>query len=86
MKAISKQLTVMVAVCIAIGSLTGCAASSYTDEEETPPAPSVEHYFDDNLYEVQKTLEDGRTITCILYDAGYKRGAGLSCDWNPPAQ
>lgn len=31
------------------------------------------------LHEEQVSLTDGRTVTCIVYKAGY--AGGLSCDW-----
>lgn len=32
------------------------------------------------VVEIQKTLSDGRTITCLQMST-YQRGGGISCDW-----
>jgi len=32
-----------------------------------------------NVNEITKTLDDGRTVVCLIYASGYR--GGLSCDW-----
>lgn len=34
----------------------------------------------DTLREETITVQDGRTVHCVIYSAGYK--GGLSCDWD----
>ena len=65
-----------VTIALAMTALVGCASSS--------PAPHVEQqtHREENgsdLYEAEKTLSDGRTVTCVIYSL--HRQGGLSCDW-----
>lgn len=43
---------------------------------EEPPVTKLE----DSLKESHITLEDGRTINCVIYD-DFRQG-GVSCDWD----
>lgn len=66
---------VLVATGLAIG-LTGCGASiaAATESQEQQAG-----YVAGTLSAQHVTLADGRTVTCIILDAG--AAGGLSCDW-----
>lgn len=51
--------------------LSGCASEGSDDSRAGDESS--------NLYERTITLEDGRTVTCVVYTQ-YQKG-GLSCDW-----
>lgn len=62
--------TIAILAIIATLALTGCASGN-------PYASTGEST---NLYEKHIKLNDGRTVTCVTYKAGY--AGGLSCDWD----
>jgi uncharacterized lipoprotein YajG len=65
-----RKLTALaVAGCAALALLTGCGISS----------PTAETTNNKRVYEDHIKLEDGRTVTCLVYAAGNK--GGLNCDW-----
>ena len=33
-----------------------------------------------SIIEIRKTLEDGRTVTCLIFDSG--NSGGITCDWD----
>lgn len=79
----SRVLLVAVAGALTLG---GCGGQ----EPETTPTPTAgiatipprdgdDAGFGQFLRETQLTLKDGRTVTCVAYEA-YQQG-GLSCDW-----
>ena len=58
-------------VATALLTLTGCSA------------PVVEGATGEEGYALSENalrLSDGRTVTCVVYKAGY--AGGLSCDWD----
>lgn len=59
--------TITTLALVSVLALTACGA----DENGVPVGS--------NLYEVRHTLEDGRTVTCIVHKGAY--AGGLSCDW-----
>ena len=70
---------ILAAVAASALLLTGCAAdspeSSYDYEsDESYDYESDESY--DGFEEFTRTLNDGRTVTCLVYD-----GIAMSCDW-----
>lgn len=52
--------------------LVGCGLQAPSDSDKTNSG---------NVYETKVDLEDGRTITCLIYKE--PRRGGLSCDWDP---
>lgn len=64
---------VMVGTILAL--LTGCAPGGNMDE------PVAVDDRNGDVEERHVLLNDGRSITCIVYDS-YQEG-GISCDWNP---
>lgn len=79
--------TMIAAVGVTI-AVTGCQP---TRVEEDPDAGSsetvdpgvVEERGDGQLLREEPiVLEDGRTITCVIYDSD--TGSGVSCDWIGP--
>lgn len=58
-----------VALSVLLAALAGCA----TDGSELSRST-------DTLRQESITLDDGRTVQCVIYSAGYK--GGLSCDWD----
>lgn len=64
-----KTLTALAA--IAALSLTGCGADPHTQAADTGGG---------HISEYHPRLEDGRTVTCLVYASGYK--GGLDCDWD----
>lgn len=64
-----KTLTAIAIALIAVGTLSGCGSDTDTDTDTGR-----------EVVEIQKTLSDGRTITCLQMRT-YQYGGGLSCDW-----
>ena len=61
--------TILGACLVAVTlTLSGCYVSGMEQDRST-----------DSLREETITLNDGRTIVCVIYASGYK--GGLSCDW-----
>ena len=59
-----KTLTAIAIALLTVGTLTGCGGVQTEDE----------------VVEFQKTLSDGRTVTCLVMKT-YKYDGGISCDW-----
>ncbi|WP_036321742.1 hypothetical protein [Microbacterium sp. B24] len=62
-----RALAALGAVVLA-ATLAGCAATGAEQGAST-----------DALRQESITLQDGRTVQCVVYSAPYK--GGLSCDW-----
>lgn len=60
-----KRFIAMVCLAVVLG-MAGCAAVD-TDENRT--------YRESQITEVHKTLDDGRTVTCLIWVNEF------SCDW-----
>ena len=55
-------------IALVAAALVGCSAGGSEQGAST-----------DKLRQESITLEDGRTVQCVIYASGYK--GGLSCDW-----
>lgn len=89
-----KFLGSCVAVGIALGVLTGCAQTGEILNPEDngveveqnanvsnlPIGKNVQRNRYGHMVEQEMELEDGRVVTCVVYD-GYNSG-GVSCDWD----
>ena len=84
-----KKPIVLLATVILTASLAGCEPKKV---EETPdeastetndPSAVDEHGDGQGIREEPIVLEDGRTITCVVYDGDNGNG-GVSCDWIGP--
>lgn len=62
-----------VTLIVAALALTGCGYGGNPESDDNAGGESR------NLYERSITLTDGRDVTCVVYQSGYK--GGLSCDW-----
>lgn len=67
-------------IALALTALVGCASTAPEAEPSEPHDVQWSSKGDD-VYEKIIKLDDGREVSCLIYDAGYKRGAGISCDW-----
>lgn len=85
----AKKPIVLLAAAILTVSLAGCEPKKV---EETPdegsnetndPSAVDERGDGQGLHEEPIVLEDGRTITCVVYDGDNGNG-GVSCDWIGP--
>lgn len=75
MNRLTKALMLLFTAVFMIG-LTACS------NEPTPTPTPTELSVDDTnqyIYEAQKKLKDGRTVTCVIYNS-YQEG-GINCDW-----
>ncbi len=57
-----------VTLALAATALVGCT-----------PSGAEQNRSADSLRQESITLQDGRTVQCVIYASGYK--GGLSCDW-----
>lgn len=69
--------SVTVTICAAL-LLTGCGNSANMNGADKDTAVG-DGTFGGSLGDYRVPLDDGRTVTCVVYD-GYKAG-GVSCDW-----
>lgn len=75
----------LTAAVIAVIALTGCEPQRVDEEpkgssETNDPSVVDERGDGQGLHEEPIVLEDGRTITCVVYDGENGQG-GVSCDW-----
>lgn len=74
-----RRTAAVLAALVATG-LSGCTASAATEGTEAEERPGFTRVtFQSTLTEQQIELDDGRVVTCVLYDGAHR--AGLSCDW-----
>jgi len=62
-----------ITLALAATALVGCTPAPHVEDSQQVVNNSG------HLYEAHKTLQDGRTVTCVIYTAG--SAGGLSCDW-----
>lgn len=60
-----------------VSALAFALLASSCSKEEPPSRPGAETQM--GINEVKYTLQDGRTVTCLIWSVG-SRG-GMSCDW-----
>lgn len=81
-----KKPLVLLATIILTASLAGCEPKKVEQQpdeganETNDPSVVDEQGDGQGLHEEPIVLEDGRTITCVVYEGDDGRG-GLSCDW-----
>lgn len=86
---VGKKPVVVLAAAILTLTLAGCEPQRVDEEpdegssETHDPSAVDEHGDGQGLYEEPIVLEDGRTITCVVYDGDTGQG-GISCDWIGP--
>lgn len=82
---LTKPLLLLTAGILA-ASLAGCESKRVEDtpeegsNETNDPSVVEERGDGQGLHEEPIVLEDGRTITCVVYDGDNGNG-GVSCDW-----
>jgi len=54
-----------------IGLISGCTLEVVDNPPDTP---------DKHISEITKTLQDGRKVTCLVFN--YAATGGISCDWD----
>lgn len=86
-----KFLGSCVAVGIVLGVLTGCAQTGeilnpddngvkVEQSADVPIGKNVQPNRYGHMVEQDMVLEDGRVVTCVVYDGN--RSGGVSCDWD----
>lgn len=84
-----KKPVLLLATVILTAAMAGCQPTKVEeapeDESNETNDPSVvdERGDGQGLHEEPIVLEDGRTITCVVYDGDNGNG-GVSCDWIGP--
>jgi hypothetical protein len=77
------KLPLLGAAAVLLIGLTACGTSQPAPQPTPEPIPSPiqvsEKYINQNTFEFQKKLKDGRTVTCVVWQE-YQEG-GVSCDW-----
>ncbi len=63
-----KRLLAMTALAVVLLT-AGCTTTEGQEQDRTT----------DTLRQESITLDDGRTVQCVIYASGYK--GGVSCDW-----
>ena len=84
-----KKPVILLATIILTASLAGCEPKKVEEapdegsNETNDPSVVEERGDGQGLHEEPIVLEDGRTITCVVYDGDNGNG-GVSCDWIGP--
>ncbi|WP_350270818.1 hypothetical protein AAFP32_04505 [Brevibacterium sp. CBA3109] len=84
-----KKSLVLIATAILTTALAGCQPTKVEEapedgsNETNDPSVLDERGDGQGLHEEPIVLEDGRTITCVVYD-GEDGNGGVSCDWIGP--
>lgn len=87
-KRMATPLALLAAVTLTV-TLAGCEPKKVEEQpdegssETNDPSEVDEHGDGQGLHEEPIVLEDGRTITCVVYD-GENGNGGVSCDWIGP--
>lgn len=83
-----KKNFVGVAVLALVVLGVASCGSEYSEEgNESTPAVKVQEVDGQNdgkFYIIEKEVEEGRTVTCVVleHDGGYDGQGGLSCNWD----
>lgn len=84
----AKKPVILLTIIILTASLAGCEPKKVEEppegsDETNDPSVVDERGDGQGLHEEPIVLEDGRTITCVVYDGDNGNG-GVSCDWIGP--
>ena len=85
-----RKIFTTVGTMIAVFGLVSCGSEfseSGGSDESTEPAVNVQEVDgqdDRNFFIIEKEVEEGQSVTCVVYDndGGYNGQGGLSCNWD----